>query len=106
MTTQTQRTQTETGWVELLDPTGVIAQAAERPAERPASLAGRRLGLLDNTMGWSHVVLEELGKVLAERYGVAEVRKVERPNLSRPTPAGMLDELVAGTDLVVTGVGL
>jgi hypothetical protein len=105
MVTRTQST-TETAWVELLDPTGVIAQSAERPAERPASLEGRRLGLLDNTMGWSHVVLEELGKILTDKYGLSEVRKVERPNLSRPTPAAMLDDLVASTDLVVTGVGL
>jgi hypothetical protein len=97
---------TTTGMVSLFDPTGDIAVAEVKQAHRRDSLMGGTLGILDNTMGFSNFVLEELGKILQEQYGVGRVIKDERPNLSRPTPEPILSKLVAQCDFVVTGIGL
>jgi hypothetical protein len=92
--------------VVLLDPTGEVETGKATGAPRAAELSGRTLGLLDNSMGWSHAVLDEVGDLLRERYGVAEVVKARRPNLSRPTPTPMLEELVRQADFVVAGCGV
>lgn len=105
MVTRTE-TSTTTGVVYLYDPTGVVATPEAKKAERRATLEGGRLGLLDNAMGWTNALLDELGQILRERYGVAEVVKAERPNISRPTPEKMLADLVAASDFVVTGAGV
>jgi hypothetical protein len=106
MVTEVAPAATGTKVVYLYDPTGVVATPDAHEAERRASLAGGRLGLLDNAMGWTNALLDEIGQVFRERYGVAEVIKAERPNISRPTPAQMLEELVAQSDFVVTGCGV
>ena len=61
---------------------------------------------LDNSMGWSHAVLDEVGAIFRERYGVGEIAKARRPNLSRPTPTPILEELVRQADFVVAGCGV
>jgi hypothetical protein len=90
----------------LLDPTGEVETREGTGAARAADLAGGTLGLLDNSMGWSHAVLDEVGAIFRARYGVAEIAKARRPNLSRPTPAPMLEELVRQADFVVAGCGV
>lgn len=94
------------GMVALFDPTGDLAVAEVRQSRRRDSLAGGTLGILDNTMGFSDVVLDELSRIFQERYGVARVIKEERPNLSRPTPESTIETLVAQCDFVITGIGL
>lgn len=90
----------------LLDPTGEVEPQQRTGAARATSLAGKTVGLLDNSMGWSHVVLDEIGTILRERYGVTNVVKARRPNISRPTPADIIEEVVRQADVVVTGCGV
>jgi hypothetical protein len=106
MVTKIASVETGTRVVFLHDPTGVVMTPDAHEAERRPSLAGGTLGLLDNAMGWTNALLDEIGQVFRERYGVAAVIKAERPNISRPTPVQMLEDLVAQSDFVVTGCGV
>ena len=90
----------------LLDPTGEVETQQRTSAARAVTLTGKTLGLLDNSMGWSHVVLDVVGEILQERYCVAGVVKARRPNISRPTPAEIVDGLVRHVDFVVAGCGV
>ena len=92
----------------ILDPTGAVsaglATPAVRRAPRPASLAGQRVGLLVNTKQNAGPFLDEVGRLLAERYGVSLTRRT-KVNFAVPEPEDVIKELVAGSDVVITGVG-
>src|SRR3546814_5854416 len=66
---------------------------------------GKRLGLLDNSKTNAEKYLKMVGKILVDRYGVAEVKLFRKDALSKPAPAEVLDELVANCDFAVTGIG-
>ena len=73
-------------------------------AERPASLGGARLAILDNRKGNANVLLTALGEQLRTRHGIADVTRYEKPIFSRPSPSELLDDLVS-YDVVVTAIG-
>jgi hypothetical protein len=92
----------------ILDPTGTATAATSRPAApraaRPASLNGARVGLLINTKQNARPFLEEVGRLLDERYGVT-ITKRTKQNFAMPEPEDVIKELVAEADVIVTGVG-
>jgi len=89
----------------VLDPTAAGAESySAELADRPASLAGVRFGVLDNGKPNSDRFLA----LLADRFaahGAVLVRTRRKPSIGRLAPAGMLQELAENCDLVVTGVG-
>ena len=92
----------------ILDPTGsvtpVAAKAAAPRAHRPASLKGARVGLLINTKQNARPFLEEVGRLLTEKYDVTLTERT-KVNFAVPEPDEVIKELVAGSDVVITGVG-
>jgi len=95
------------GWV--VDPT---RQAGGRgPGSRGlaprelTSLDGKVVGLLDSTKANSNHFLASVGKLLGERYEVAEVIYETKPYFGNPVPADQAASLAARCDVVVTGVG-
>ncbi len=74
-------------------------------AERPASLSGLRLGLLANTKRNAEQFLDQVGKLLAAQYRVQSVLAAKKPSITDTAPEQILDDLRAGCDIVVTGVG-
>ena len=57
----------------ILDPTGTTAKSTAKSApraSRPASLRGKRVGLLINTKQNARPFLQEVGRLLREKYGV------------------------------------
>ncbi len=92
----------------ILDPTGTVttkaAKAAAPRAPRHASLQGKRVGLLINTKQNARPFLEEVGRLLTERYEVT-VTKRTKTNFAVPEPEEVIKELAAEADVVVTGVG-
>ena len=96
----------------ILDPTGTAAassaastaKATAPRAPRPASLHGQRVGLLINTKLNARPFLEEVGRLLAERYGVT-VTKRTKQNFAVPETADVIKEMAAESDVIVTGVG-
>ncbi len=74
-------------------------------APRPDSLSGLRLGLLANIKRNAEPFLNEVGRLLGERYGVQTVLARKKADITATAPQQMLDDLCAGCDIVVVGVG-
>ncbi|MGH3168843.1 MAG: UGSC family (seleno)protein, partial [Trebonia sp.] len=91
----------------ILDPTGSPKSAATPAAPRaprPASLRGKRVGLLINTKQNARPFLEEVGRLLEDRYDVSLTQRTKL-NFAVPEPDEVIKELVATSDVVITGVG-
>jgi hypothetical protein len=92
----------------ILDPTGATATAASKPAAprapRPASLTGKRVGLLINTKQNARPFLQEVGRLLTDQYGVTLTQRTKQ-NFAMPEPDDVIKEMAAQTDVIVTGVG-
>jgi hypothetical protein len=91
----------------ILDPTGTVTSAAKPAAPRAprlASLDGKRVGLLINTKQNARPFLDEVGRLLADRYGVTLTKRT-KVNFAVPEPEDVIKELVAENDVVITGVG-
>ncbi|MGH3267467.1 MAG: UGSC family (seleno)protein [Trebonia sp.] len=92
----------------ILDPTGSVKSkattAAAPRARRPASLNGARVGLLINTKQNARPFLEEVGRLLTEKYDVTLTERT-KVNFAVPEPDEVIKELVADSDVVITGVG-
>jgi hypothetical protein len=89
----------------LLDPRVDARPRAVVRAPRPADLRDKRVGLLANGKPNSEEFLAELGALLRERHGVAELVTARKPNASRVAPEEVLSRLAAECDVVVTAVG-
>ncbi len=92
--------------LEVLDPT---VEAAAQPvityAPRPDSLAGKRIGLIENTKFNSDRLLLKIGAILEAEYGAAEARIFRKHNSSVPAHQEVIDELRATCDVMVAGIG-
>jgi hypothetical protein len=93
----------------IVDPTVGPVENAERGtptlAQRPARLTGLRLGLLANTKRNAEQFLADVGRELAEQYGIVPVVAVKKPNIVETAPAELMAQLTEHCDIVVTGVG-
>ncbi|MGH9093298.1 MAG: UGSC family (seleno)protein, partial [Acidimicrobiales bacterium] len=89
----------------VLVPTNEVDPGRASLAPRPSSLAGLRLGVLDNGKPNSDRLLEALVAGLARATGLEASVWRRKPAIGRLAPAVMVDELVAQADVVVTGVG-
>ena len=56
-----------------IDPTAGGGKAKIALAPRPMDLAGRVVGLLDNTKEQGELILQTLGDALRKRHGVARI---------------------------------
>jgi hypothetical protein len=77
-----------------------IGQTAALPL--PGTLAGKRLGFLDNTKANFELLLRRLEAVLRTEAGIADVVYERKANSSTPAPPEVLARL-RSVDLVVTG---
>jgi hypothetical protein len=91
--------------MELLDPTVEQPAQAINFAPRPSALAGKRIALVENTKFNSDKLLEKIGNILKAEHGVAEWKIFHKHNSSVPAHKEVIDEVKAGYDLMVAGVG-
>jgi hypothetical protein len=91
--------------IEILDPTAEVTAQGIAYVDRPASLEGKRVGLIDNTKFNSDRLLERIGAILKAEYGVAETRMFRKHNASVPAHEEIIVELRKGFDAMVAGVG-
>ncbi len=91
--------------VSMLDPTSPPLPVDASMAERPDTLNGKVLGLLDNHKLNANNLLDDIEQLLSERYEFAEVVRSFKPDVSRPAPSGTLDEIIEQCDVVVTAIG-
>ena len=74
-------------------------------APRGASLAGTRLGIIDDSKRNADVLLEELAEILRTRYEITEVKWHRKPSASRPADPTALKELTEQVDSVIIAIG-
>jgi hypothetical protein len=97
--------------VVALDPTGgpvdpgADASAERRLARRPASLAGQRLGLVVNGLGYSERFLDALGEELLATTELDGILKVVKSSVSVPPDPGDWSRLTEGATVAITGFG-
>jgi hypothetical protein len=92
--------------LEILDPTmDAPTQTAIAWAPRPDSLAGTRIGLIENTKFNSDRLLQKIGDILKLEYGAAETRMWRKRNSSVPAHDEIIAELRETCDVMVAGIG-
>ena len=74
-------------------------------ADRPASLKGLRVGLIENTKYNSDKLLQRIGEILKSDYGASETRMFRKHNSSVPAHDEIIQEVRKTCDVIVAGVG-
>ncbi len=91
--------------MEILDPTTEAMAQSIAYAPRPASLEGKRVGLIENTKFNSDRLLAKIGDILKAEYDAAETRMWRKHNSSVPAHQEIIEELKRTCDVMVAGIG-
>ena len=91
--------------LQILDPTTEVSNRQMKFVERPKSLKGLRVGLVDNTKHNSDELLLRIASILEKDYGAKShlIRKKKSAG-SAPGPV-IVEEYKAQCDVVVAGIG-
>jgi hypothetical protein len=89
----------------FIDPTAGSGMARIAPAPRPIDLAGKVVGLLDNTKEQADVILQAIGDALRERHGAARVVMRRKEHYSKPATTALIDSLAEEVDVAICAVG-
>ena len=89
----------------LVNPVTQPVIAPFNGAPRLASLAGTRVGLIDDSKRNADVLLEELAEILRTRYEISGIKWHRKPSASRPADPEALKDLVEQVDSVVVAIG-
>ena len=88
-----------------IDPTAGGGKAKIALAPRPMDLAGRVVGLLDNTKEQGELILQTLGDALRERHGVARIVIRSKEHYSKPATPARIDEMAKEVEVAIAAVG-
>ena len=89
----------------LINPTTEAIIAPFDGAPRLPTLAGTRLGVIDDSKRNADVLLEELVEVLRTRYEISDVKWHRKPSASKPADPEVIRELAESCDSVIVAVG-
>ncbi|MCC7486047.1 MAG: hypothetical protein IT529_13825 [Burkholderiales bacterium] len=91
--------------IQIFDPTTEATARRIAYAPRPSSLAGLRVGLIDNTKHNSDQLLLRIASILEREHGV-KAHLIRRKKSAGAAPhAEIVDEVKSACDFVVAGVG-
>src|SRR5258708_6902586 len=88
---------------QVYEPTGAPQNAAIAAVERPKSLEGLRIALLDNGKEFSDVVLDALAETLRRDHGVTKIKFWRKGFPAKGAP--FIEEMAAESDVAISGVG-
>jgi hypothetical protein len=88
-----------------IDPTAGGGKTKVAYAPRPMDLAGRVVGLLDNTKEQADVILRTLGDALRERHGVARLVIRRKEHYSKPAADALIAEMAQEVEVAIAAVG-
>lgn len=94
-----------TGDPGFIDPTAGGGKKKIALAPRPMDLAGKVVGLLDNTKEQGSLILETMGQALREHYGVARVVIRSKEHYSKPATDALIDEMAKEVQVAIAAVG-
>lgn len=89
---------------QVLDPTNETVPPLGERAPRPASLAGKTVGIISNGKEGTAGFFNHLDRMLRDQFNVAEVVRRTKSNYSAPADPDIVDEL-RRWQAVVTGIG-
>ncbi len=89
----------------VLDPTATQSIATAGMADRPDSLAGKRVGLLANNKINSEELLDAIYDVLAERFDVKASHRLNKGDASRPAEPDVLTDFSSEVDVALLANG-
>ena len=89
----------------FIDPTAGGNRARVALAARPMDLAGKVVGLLDNTKEQGDVILQTVAGALRERYGVAKVIIRRKEHFSKPATEALLNEMAKEVQIAAAALG-
>lgn len=91
--------------LQIYDPTTGATGRSVKFAPRPKSIAGVRIGLVDNTKHNSDQLLLRIAALLESRHG-AKAHVIRRKTSAGAAPhAEIIEEFKAHCDVIVAGVG-
>jgi hypothetical protein len=88
-----------------IDPTAGGGKAKLAMAPRPMDLAGKVVGLLDNTKEQGDLILQTIGDALRERHGVARVVMMRKEHYSKPATGALIDDMAKEVQVAIAAVG-
>ncbi|MBI4194068.1 MAG: hypothetical protein HY526_03205 [Betaproteobacteria bacterium] len=94
-----------TNHLPFIDPTAGGSRVKIAFAPRPIDLAGKTVGLLDNTKEQADVILETVADVLRERYGVAKVIIRRKEFFSKPATEALISEMAKEVQVAAAALG-
>jgi hypothetical protein len=89
----------------FIDPTAGSGKARIPLAGRPMDLAGKVVGLLDNTKEQGDVILATIGEALLERHGVSRVVTRRKEHYSKPANSALIDDMAGEVQVAIAAVG-
>jgi hypothetical protein len=89
----------------FIDPTAGGDKARIRLVPRPIDLAGKVVGLLDNTKEQADIILQTIGEALRERHGVARVVVRRKEHYSKPATDALIDAMAGEVEIAIAAVG-
>ena len=89
----------------VYDPRGVVAAERVTPAPRVEALAGKRLGVLDNTKWNANKLLRRTASRLDERFGFQAVNYYRKESFSKYADPALVAQIAAENDIVLTAIG-
>ena len=91
--------------LQLLDPTSKPFIKTDGMADRPDTLAGKRIGLLYNDKLNAGELLDAIFDVLADRFDAATSHRVNKGNASRPADPDLLKKFASEVDVALLANG-
>ena len=89
----------------FIDPTRGGGKAKLQRAPRPIDLAGKVVGLLDNTKEQGDVILETVADALRTRYGVTDVVIQRKEFFSKPAAPEIIEDMAKKVQVAIAAVG-
>jgi len=89
----------------FIDPTAGGGRAKIALAPRPMDLAGKVVGLLDNTKEQADIILETVADALRGRYGVAKVIIRRKEYYSKPATEDLINEMANEVHVAAAALG-
>ena len=90
----------------LVNPTGTSLSSSDfRLNDRPDTLSGKTLGLLENSKANSDKVLHILAQMLDDKYGLKEIVYFGKHSASLPTKPDVVQDMLNKVDILITGIG-
>jgi hypothetical protein len=91
--------------IPVYDPRGMVEATSLLTAPRVKTLAGLRLGLLDNTKWNANKLLRGLRDRLAEKHGFRAINYYRKESFSLNATPVLLAEIAADNDIVIAAIG-